>query len=461
MPTFGTLYAKWGTEPLPKDEDVPLTLTLNFNGGYIEGASYKYFDNSKVAKYAGKTIDEALEGLGITTITKENYELVGWTDNLITANEVTTLPTKGNVTLYAIWQFNGTANPLTLTLDFNGGTSGEESYFVLTDDLIADYKGKPIAKYFTEKNKPLPTKKGYDLIGWSTTRNGEATIVNIPLEGTVKYYAVWEEVGPEKLTFTLDAGKGLIALDAYNEDSEKVKTISTEFEAGATLEEVLLSLPSATPVFESLPDNSDAYCYKENGVYYYAYAYSDKKGSEVKLGVNTEIPDITLTKDTTFYIEYRKCVNVLFNVNGGYRELEEEKSSENFTMSMGFYFSMLWSSVGDNLKIKRDGYVLEGFTYTKDGSDFAKEIPLDDCTLYAKWAVPKECTLTLKSEPYSTFIDKNGKSLGSELKITYTTGSTLGQILEQKNMRDYFVDESELKYKSYVEFAGFVAEDGL
>ena len=461
LPTFGTLYAKWGTEPLPKDEDVPLTLTLNFNGGKLDGASFKYFDNSKVAKYAGKTIDEALEGLGITTITKENYELVGWTDNLITANEVTTLPTKGNVTLYAIWQFNGTANPLTLTLDFNGGTSGEESYFVLTDDLIADYKGKPIAKYFIEKNKPLPTKKGYTLIGWSTTRNGEATIVNIPLEGTVKYYAVWEEVVPEKLTFTLDAGKGLIALDAYNEDSEKVKTISTEFEAGATLEEVLLSLPSATPVFESLPDNSDAYCYKENGVYYYAYAYSDRKEREVKLGVNTEIPDITLTKDTTFYIEYRKCVDVLFNLNGGYRELEEEKSSENFKMSMGFYFSMLWSSVGDNLKIKRDGYVLEGFTYTKDGSDFAKEIPLDDCTLYAKWAVPKECTLTLKSEPYSTFIDKNGKSLGSELKITYTTGSTLGQILEQKNMRDYFVDESELKYKSYVEFAGFVAEDVL
>ena len=105
------------------------------------------------------------------------------------------------------------------------------------------------------------------------------------------------------------------------------------------------------PVFESLPDNDDAYCYEEKGVYYSPYAYSDRKGSVVKLGVNTEIPDITLTKDTTFYIEYRKCVNVLFNVNGGYRELEEEKSSENFTMSMGFYFSMLWSSVGDNLKI--------------------------------------------------------------------------------------------------------------
>ena len=462
LPTFGTLYAKWGTDPLPKDEDVPLTLTLNFNGGKLDGASFKYFDNSKVAKYADKTIDEALEGLGITTITKENYELVGWTDNLITANEVTTLPTKGNVTLYAIWQFNGTANPLTLTLDFNGGTSGEESYFVLTDDLIADYKGKPIAKYFIEKNKPLPTKKGYTLIGWSTTRNGEATIVSIPLEGTVKYYAVWEEVVPEKLTFTLDAGKGLIALDAYNEDSEKVKTISTEFEAGATLEEVFLSLPSVMPVFESLPDNDDAYCYEEKGVYYYPYAYSDRKGSVVKLGVNTEIPDITLTKDTTFYIEYRKCVNVLFNVNGGYRELEEEKSSENFTMSMGFYFSMLWSSIGDNLKIKRDGYVLEGFTYTKDGSDFVTEIPLEDCTIYAKWALPKECTLTLKSAPYSTFIDDNGKPLGSELEITYTTGLTLGQILEQNNMDlDSFIDESELKYKSYIEFVGFVAEDIL
>ena len=265
LPPYGTLYAKWGTEP-GKEENVPLTLTLDFNGGKVEGDSSKYFDNSKIANYAGRSIDEVLSGLGITNPKKENYVFIGWTDNLTTANEVTTLPTKGNVTLYAIWQFNGTANPLTLTLDFNGGTSGEDSYFVLTDDEIADYKGMPIARYFTEKNKPLPTKEGYTLSGWSTTRNGEATIVYIPLEGTVKYYAVWEEVVPEKLTFTLDAGKGLIALDAYNEDSEKVKTISTEFEAGATLEEVLLSLP-ATPVFESLPDNSDAYCYEEKGVY--------------------------------------------------------------------------------------------------------------------------------------------------------------------------------------------------
>lgn len=212
LPTFGTLYAKWGTDPLPKDEDVPLNLTLDFNGGKLDGASFKYFDNSKVAKYAGKTIDEALEGLGITTITKENYELVGWTDNLTTANEVTTLPTKGNVTLYAIWQFNGTANPLTLTLDFNGGTSGSDSRLVLNDDVIAAYKGMPIANYFAGSSKPLPTKEGYTLVGWSTTNDGEATIVNIPLEGTITYYAVWEEeqvINPEIIVvvFDLDGGK--------------------------------------------------------------------------------------------------------------------------------------------------------------------------------------------------------------------------------------------------------------
>ena len=470
LPTFGTLYAKWGTDPLPKDEDVPLTLTLDFNGGKLDGASFKYFDNSKVAKYADKTIDEALEGLGITTITKENYELVGWTDNLITANEVTTLPTKGNVTLYAIWQFNGTANPLTLTLDFNGGTSGEESYFVLTDDLIADYKGKPIAKYFTEKNKPLPTKKGYTLIGWSITKNGEATIVNIPLEGTVKYYAVWEEVGPEKLTFTLDAGKGWFVL-ATND--QKVKTLTTEFEAGAKLEEVFASLPECktpVPFAGNLEKGGDYYSYEENGTYYYCYAYSDRKGIEfdVRSIVLGGIPmtNITLTENTTFYVEYRECVDVLIDLNGGYIESISEgeeivTSTENLDVSIGITACVGWTEIRSSMGVKRDGYVLEGFTYTKDGSDFATEVPLKDCTIYAKWALPKECTLTLKSEPYSTFIDDNGKPLGSELKITYTTGLTLGEILEQKNMSDYFVDESELKYKSYVEFAGFVAEDVL
>ena len=474
LPTFGTLYAKWGTDPLPKDEDVPLNLTLNFNGGKLDGASFKYFDNSKVAKYAGKTIDEALEGLGITTITKENYELVGWTDNLTTANEVTTLPTKGNVTLYAIWQFNGTANPLTLTLDFNGGTSGEESYFVLTDDLIADYKGMPIAKYFKEKNKPLPTKEGYTLIGWSTTRNGEDTIVDIPLEGTVKYYAVWEEVVPEKLTFTLDAGKGWFVL-ATND--QKVKTLTTEFEAGAKLEDVFDSLPECdtpVPYAGNLEKGGDYYSYEENGTYYYCYAYSDRKGIEfdvrsIILNVLDGIPmtNITLTENTTFYVEYRECVDILFDLNGGYIESSSEgdeiiTSTENLDVSIGILASAGWDEIGSSMGLKRAGYVLEGFTYTKDGSDFVTEVPLEDCTLYAKWAVPKECTLTLKSEPYSTFIDDNGKPLGSELKITYTTGLTLGQILEQNNMDlDSFIDESELKYKSYIEFAGFVAEDVL
>ena len=472
LPTFGTLYAKWGNEPL-EDEDVPLNLTLDFNGGKLDGASFKYFDNSKVAKYAGKTIDEALEGLGITNPTKEDYVFIGWTDNLTTANEVTTLPTKGNVTLYAIWQFNGTANPLTLTLDFNGGTSGEDSYFVLTDDEIADYKGMPIARYFTEKNKPLPTKEGYTLNGWSTTRNGEATIVYIPLEGTVKYYAVWEEVVPEKLTFTLDAGKGWFVL-ATND--QEVKTLTTEFEAGAKLEEVFDSLPECNtpvPFAGNLEKGGDYYSYEENGTYYYCYAYSDRKGTEFDVmsiisNVLEGIPmtNRILTENTTFYVEYRECVDVLIDLNGGYIESSSEgdeivTSTENLDVSIGILASAGWDEIGSSMGLKRAGYVLEGFTYTKDGSDFVTEIPLEDCTIYAKWALPKECTLTLKSAPYSTFIDDNGKPLGSELKITYITGSTLGEILEQKNMRDYFVDESELKYKSYVEFAGFVAEDDL
>ena len=467
LPTFGTLYAKWGTDPLPKDEDVPLTLTLDFNGGKLDGASFKYFDNSKVAKYADKTIDEALEGLGITTITKENYELVGWTDNLITANEVTTLPTKGNVTLYAIWQFNGTANPLTLTLDFNGGTSGEESYFVLTDDLIADYKGKPIAKYFTEKNKPLPTKKGYTLIGWSTTRNGEATIVDIPLEGTVKYYAVWEEVVPEKLTFTLDAGKGFFY--DYVKD-EFIKTISVEFDAGATVDEIYELLieehsDHIDPMYRFKEDGIK-YSYKDDGIYYIVEEIKDNKGNVIMNDwTNTGTgmsSNQKVYEDITYYFSYVKVVKITYKLEGGYVIEYDHESDKEIKITediKGFGVEGYKEfSVNDP---ERDGYVFMGWTLTRDGDDFVTKVPSEEITVYAKWELPKECTLTLKSEPYSTFIDDNGKPLGSELKITYITGSTLGEILEQKNMSDYFVDESELKYKSYVEFAGFVAEDVL
>ena len=213
LPTFGTLYAKWGTEPLEDDnENVPLTLTLDFQGGKVDGATTKYFDNSKVASYAGKNIDEVLSGLGVTNPTKEDYVFIGWTDNLTTANKVTTLPTSGDVILYAMWRYNGTSNPLTLTLDFNGGMSGTDIRLVLNDDVIAAYKGMPIANYFAGSSKPLPTKEGYTLLGWSTTQDGEATITNIPLEGTITYYAVWQEeqvINPEIIVvvFDLDGGK--------------------------------------------------------------------------------------------------------------------------------------------------------------------------------------------------------------------------------------------------------------
>ena len=463
LPTFGTLYAKWGTDPLPKDEDVPLTLTLDFNGGKLDGASFKYFDNSKVAKYADKTIDEALEGLGITTITKENYELVGWTDNLTTANEVTTLPTKGNVTLYAIWQFNGTANPLTLTLDFNGGTSGEESYFVLTDDLVADYKGMLIATYFTEKNKPLPTKEGYTLIGWSTTRNGEATIVNIPLEGTVKYYAVWEEkdepypdepsdpVVPEKLTFTYDAGKG------YFHDFEKdelLKTISVEFDPGATLSEISELLMNEhmdhiNPMYFFKKDNIE-YSYEENGKYYYLTEIKNSDGEVICNYITNYInQDAYTTKfydDITFYYSYAKMTNITFKLNGGYVEqYDHETDEENIVTTDIFGFGLEGYKAFSVNDPERDGYVFMGWTLTKDGNDFVTVVPSEDTTLYAKWELPKECVLTINAGEYSQLFDRDGNSLGREVNLTFTSGMTLEGVLSNNNIDfDCMVNEFEI-----------------
>ena len=463
LPTFGTLYAKWGTDPITKDEDVPLNLTLDFNGGKLDGALFKYFDNSKVAKYAGKTIDEALEGLGITTITKENYELVGWTDNLTTANEVTTLPTKGNVTLYAIWQFNGTANPLTLTLDFNGGTSGEESYFVLTDDLIADYKGMLIATYFTEKNKPLPTKEGYTLSGWSTTKNGEATIVNIPLEGTVKYYAVWEEkdepypdepsdpVVPEKLTFTYDAGKG------YFHDFEKdelLKTISVEFDPGATLSEISELLMNEhmdhiNPMYFFKKDNIE-YSYEENGKYYYLTEIKNSDGEVICNYITNYInQDAYTTKfydDITFYYSYAKMTNITFKLNGGYVEqYDHETDEENIVTTDIFGFGLEGYKAFSVNDPERDGYVFMGWTLTKDGNDFVTVVPSEDTTLYAKWELPKECVLTINAGEYSQLFDRDGNSLGREVNLTFTSGMTLEGVLSNNNIDfDCMVNEFEI-----------------
>lgn len=448
LPTFGTLYAKWGTDPLPKDEDVPLNLTLNFNGGKLDGASIKYFDNSKIAKYAGKTIDEALEGLGVTNPTKEDYVFIGWTDNLTTANKVTTLPTSGDVILYAIWRYNGTSNPLTLTLDFNGGTSGSDSRLVLNDDVIAAYKGMPIANYFAGSSKPLPTKEGYTLVGWSTTNDGEATITNIPLERTVTYYAVWEEVVPKKLTFTLDAGKGTF----LNDETEEIRNIiKVEFEAGKTLNEI--EMPKFIP-HVYIKDNFE-YSYEDNGSYYYITGIKNSDGKVVIDYSNYVIDQTAYTtkfyEDVTWYATYGKLVNITFKLNGGYAELYDHEIGEKIEVTTDIdAFEVEGHRYFFTNDPKRDGYVFMGWTRTKDGDDFVTKVPSEDTTLYAKWELPKECVLTINAGEYSQLFDRDGNSLGREIKLTFTSGKTIGGVLEENNI-DYgeIVNEFEVEDAIY------------
>lgn len=553
LPTFGTLYAKWGTEPLPKDEDVPLTLTLNFNGGKLDGASIKSFDNSKIAKYAGKTIDEALEGLGITNPTKEDYVFIGWTDNLTTANKVITLPTSGDVILYAMWGYNGTSNPLTLTLDFNGGTSGSDSRLVLNDDVIAAYKGMPIANYFAGSSKPFPTKEGYTLLGWSTTQDGEATITNIPLAGTITYYAVWQEeqvknpeiivvvfdldggkhdgnininldfdyqkmqeykgkpiseflescgikeslmykegyifkgwtltqngedyvthmplsttlsgavkywakwesdtpINPpepdypnpiEKLTFTWDAGKGFFY--DYVKD-EYLKTISVEFDAGATaneIRELLMEkhMDHINPMY-CFEEDGIEYSYKEDGIYYILEEIKDDKGNVImNVWTNTGTgmsSNKKIYEDITYYFSYVKVVKITYKLEGGYVIEYDHESDKEIKITEDIKGCGVEGykkfSVNDP---ERDGYVFMGWTRTKDGDDFVTKVPSEEITVYAKWELPKECTLTINAGEYSQLFDRDGNSLGREVNLTFTSGKTIEEVLEENNI-DYY-----------------------
>ena len=446
---FGTLYAKWSTTPT--QEITPLTLTLDFQGGKVDGATTKYFDNSKIANYAGKSIDEVLSGLGVTNPTKEDYVFIGWTDNLTTANKVTTLPTSGDVILYAMWRYNGTSNPLTLTLDFNGGTSGSDSRLVLNDDVIAAYKGMPIANYFAGSSKPLPTKEGYTLVGWSTTQDGEATITNIPLEGTVKYYAVWEEVVPEKLTLTYDAGKGWF--HDYKKD-ELLKTISVEFDPGATLSEISELLMNEhmdhiNPMYFFKKDNIE-YSYEENGNYYYLTEIKNSDGEVICNYITNYInQDAYTTKfydDITFYYSYAKMTNITFKLNGGYVEqYDHETDEENIVTTDIFGFGLEGYKAFSVNDPERDGYVFMGWTLTKDGNDFVTVVPSEDTTLYAKWELPKECVLTINAGEYSQLFDRDGNSLGREVNLTFTSGMTLEGVLSNNNIDfDCMVNEFEI-----------------
>ena len=139
LPSYGTLYAKWGTDPL---------------GG------------------------------------KDNSDEQDKTDDPIIPNDPAFDPDTPN------------PQPIVVVFDFDGGTHDGKLLFSLDFDyqLMQKYRGKPIndflAHYDFDKSKMQ--KKGYVFNGWTLSQDGEDYVTIMPYSGNKKYWAKWIPENPSK-----------------------------------------------------------------------------------------------------------------------------------------------------------------------------------------------------------------------------------------------------------------------
>lgn len=185
------------------------SLTLDFNGGKLFGNSSVKFSCEEIEDLVGTPIELALSYLdfGIDRLEKGESDFLGWTLKKNGTNLVRYLPEYG--VLYAKWD-NGTIDdsgnpddgtsgdpnaPLSVTLDFNGGTYEGESSLTLTAEELEMYVGMDITLAINNLGvlTSVPTKTdGSTFIGFAATRNGTpGEPWTIPESGNHTLYAIW------------------------------------------------------------------------------------------------------------------------------------------------------------------------------------------------------------------------------------------------------------------------------
>ena len=167
-----TLYAKW--------ELAEYSITYELNGG-----------TNNTANPASYTIESST--IIFAEPTRTGYDFKGWyeTSNY-SGDAITTIPAEstGNRTLYAKWQL--TAYPITYVL--NGGENGNNpATYTMADNSIT---------------LNVPSKTGYNFLGWYKTGNftgTEVTAIGGGETGAITLYAKWE-LAEYSISYELNGG---------------------------------------------------------------------------------------------------------------------------------------------------------------------------------------------------------------------------------------------------------------
>ena len=206
---FAGWFDKDGEEvtAIAKGSTGNIELTAKWNGPIEYTIAYNNVEDATNENPVAYTVES--ETIQLANAVKSGYTFVGWFDK--DDEEVTQIAkgSTGDTTLYAKW----TAEVYSITYNANEGT--------LPDDA-ANPQTYTVEHAVT---LPIPTKNGYDFVGWYDKENNKIEKIANGSTGDIELTAKWSE--PIKYTITVNVNGGTLPEGAaipetYTVESENV-----------------------------------------------------------------------------------------------------------------------------------------------------------------------------------------------------------------------------------------------
>ena len=203
-------YSENGSEDDLFDFSTPITSDITLYAVYTDAVTVTFYD--------GLTIDEQIIAKN-TCATDPNYSgdgsertFLGWSETG-SADDLFDLSTPVNYDLYliAVYSDNGnTNNHFNVSFYSNNGVfaGGNDSYQIST---LTDESGNEYIN--VEDCIQIPTREGYELLGYSCGPDDDTIVMNIDASGKwyiwadTEYYAVWKPMC--KVTFNSNGGSNV------------------------------------------------------------------------------------------------------------------------------------------------------------------------------------------------------------------------------------------------------------
>ena len=303
-----------------------------------------------------------------------------------------------------------TADESTYLLYKNGETVGKSGYVYLANSFYVDSVRIPVAR-----------RDHYVFDGWTETKDGDEAVSSYYYPSKdITLYAKWKEAYVVKF----DYNGGTLVEELKTEDP-KAYRLYRDGENVAKGDSVYLR----TVLWlnsESVP------ILKRDGYVFDGW-------TETKDGEQAVDSYYSPSKDITLYAKWNKLYTIKFNLNGGTLadELETEDEStykmykDGTTVANSKYVYLrtsIWTGSESIPVARRDGYVFDGWTETKDGDKKVDTYyyPSKDTTLYAKWKKTHTVTFDLNGGTFAEGLEEKDADTYKKFKdgVTVTDGNS-------------------------------------